>query len=84
MEDVFKAAAVNPRYRLDFEDFLQTPEGTKLYRVIALRSFGSDAEFVEKGQVGGFIECEHKTSRIQAIGVARAQKGARRTKRVYV
>ncbi len=44
MEDVFKAAAANPRYRLDFEDFLQTPEGTKLYRIIALRSFGSDAD----------------------------------------
>jgi hypothetical protein len=31
---------------------VQTPEGTKLYRIIALRSFGSDAEFVENGQIG--------------------------------
>lgn len=54
MEDAF-SCATNPKYRLDFDDFVKTRDGTKLYRVVALRDFGD----VEKGQKGGYVEGEH-------------------------
>jgi hypothetical protein len=82
MEQVFSGAA-NPKYRLDFEDFVKTRDGAKLYRIIALRDFGE----VEKGQKGGYIEGEHNLSQsgnCWVAGLAHVRKQARVEKNALV
>src|SRR5450631_2440981 len=85
MEDAFKGAA-NPKYRLDLEDFQITPEGTKIYRIIALRDFG-DVIRVEKGQKGGYIEGEHNLSHsgnCWPAGLSRISKQGRLEKNAFI
>jgi|SRR5271165_2878155 len=85
MEEVFGAAA-NPKYRLDYDDFQITPEGTKIYRIIALRSFG-DAERVEEGQKGGYIEGHHNLSHAGncwAAGLSKISRQGRLEKNAFI
>lgn len=51
-------AVVSPKYKLDRKDFVTAKDGTKLYRVVAVRNFGD----VEKGQKGGYIQHERNLS----------------------
>lgn len=76
-------AAVNPKYRLDRNDTVKTSDGTRLYRIIALRSFGD----VEEGQRGGYIEGEHNLSHegnCWVAGLARVMKRGRASKNALV
>lgn len=49
---------ISPKYKLDLTAFTKAPDGARLYRIVALRSFGA----VEKGEIGGFVEGENNLS----------------------
>jgi hypothetical protein len=46
------------KYRLDASDCVETSQGNRLFRVVALRDFGD----VKKGERGGYIESERNLS----------------------
>ena len=63
-------AVVSPKYKLDRKDFVTAKDGTKLYRIVALRNFGD----VEKGQKGGYIQHEGNLSQHGDCWVAERAK----------
>ena len=48
---------MNKKYKLNKKDFVKV-DGVKLYRIVALQSFGN----VEKGETGGYIQSESNLS----------------------
>lgn len=54
----------NQKYTLLRDDFVQLSDGTKLYRIMALRDILTERVTVLSGQKGGYIESERNLSHL--------------------